>query len=203
MGLGRAELSFTALDLEKIPEGRCPRWIALGRSNVGKSSLLNALVHPQKLFRTSSTPGKTIGVIGATLQLGRSEDSRLELIDVPGFGYARKRHDVQRSEWEPLMERLREKSHGRGLFWLWLVDPVRKPSEEEFMLRDWLGREAYAIVFTKCEGLKEAERKKIVKTWEAFLAGASEGPYWVSALKGQGFEELAKSARNFVRACAL
>ena len=64
MGLGQAKVSFTVLRAQDLPVAKYPRWAVIGRSNVGKSSLLNALVHPKKLFRTGSTPGLTQGLIG-------------------------------------------------------------------------------------------------------------------------------------------
>jgi GTP-binding protein len=198
MGLGKATLSFTTLDATKVPKGTCPRWAVLGRSNVGKSSLLNALTHPSKFFRTGAKPGVTTGLIGVKVMMGKSERSAIELVDLPGFGYA-KHSDKTLSKWDELIVSLREKSEETGLLWVWLADPARAPAEAEQQLLEWLGFSPFSLVFTKADQVKKSERTTIEKRWEKVLARATEGPYWVSAMKGEGFGELEKSARSFVR----
>lgn len=199
MGLGKkSELKFTTLEAHKVPEADCPRWAVLGRSNVGKSSLLNSLTHPQKFFRTGAKPGVTTGLIGVQVHLSQSDKSRIELIDLPGFGYA-KHSDNVLSQWEELILALRERSEERGLLWVWLVDPKREPAEEERQLLHWLNRAPYMFVFTKADQVHLKKRPEIEKIWKRYLESATEGPYWVSSLKGEGFDTLSKSARSFVR----
>lgn len=199
MGLGKATLSFTVLEPGKVPAGRHPRWAALGRSNVGKSSLLNALLHPHEFFRTGKTPGVTRGLIGVQVAMGNSEKSVLELVDLPGFGFA-PQDQHERRNWDELAAALRENSRELGLQWIWLVDPIREPGELEEDLMRWLDNEPFALVFTKSDKIKERERKGVEGKWARFARAAVEGPYWVSALKGEGMEALMKSARQFVRA---
>ena len=81
MGLSEVapEVSFTVWNPEDLPEGRVPRWAVLGRSNVGKSSFLNALTHPKSLFRTGRRPGVTVGLIGVHMQLTKSSRSQFRL----------------------------------------------------------------------------------------------------------------------------
>jgi GTP-binding protein len=199
MGLGKkAVLKFTTLEARKVPEATCPRWAVLGRSNVGKSSLLNALTHPQKFFRTGAKPGVTIGLVGVEVYLSQSEKSRIELVDLPGFGYARHSDNVL-SGWEDLIVALRERSEARGLLWVWLADPKRAPAEEEFQLLHWLKSAPFMFVFTKSDQVNTKARVSCEKTWQYFIEAASEGPYWVSAMRGEGFDALSKSARSFVR----
>jgi GTP-binding protein len=199
MGLGkRAELTFTVLDASKVPQAKCPRWAVLGRSNVGKSSLLNALTHPHKFFRTGSKPGVTTGLIGVKVFLGQSPKSALELVDLPGFGYAKHSRSTL-SKWDELVVALREKSESTGLLWVWLADPTREPAEAEFQLIEWLGMSPFSLVFTKADQVKRSQRAASEKRWSRVLERATEGPYWVSAMKGEGFAELEKSAKSFVR----
>ncbi|MBS1985237.1 MAG: 50S ribosome-binding GTPase [Bdellovibrionales bacterium] len=198
MGLGKSELSFTVLKPEDVPEAKHPRWAVLGRSNVGKSSLLNSLTHPIEMFKTGRTPGVTRGLIGVKVRLGKSEDSTLELVDLPGFGYAVK-GSISVDNWGVLAESLRERSQERGLLWIWLADPTRAPEELERGLLEWLGEEPFMFVFTKADAVKAKQHAQIERTWESIIANATEGPFWVSSLKGEGMEALAKSARNFVR----
>jgi len=198
MGLGKAELTFTVLDAAKVPKSTSPRWAVLGRSNVGKSSLLNALTHPQKYFRTGGKPGVTTGLIGVRVLLGKSEKSALELVDLPGFGYA-KHSNSTLSKWDELIVALREKSEDNGLQWIWLADPVREPGDAELQLLEWLSMAPFTVVFTKADQVKKSERAASEKRWSSVISRATEGPYWVSALKGEGFSDLEKSARAFVR----
>ena len=199
MGLGiSAEVSFTTLKDESVPVGKFPRWAVLGRSNVGKSSLLNALVHPKKLFRTGAKPGVTTGLVGVQVQLGKADQSVLELVDLPGFGFARHSNNVL-SAWEDLIVSLRERSQDRGMMWVWLVDPKRKPGDEERALKSWLQMAPYMFVFTKADQVKASKRKESEKVWASYIDMATEGPYWTSSMKGEGFKELQKSAKNYVR----
>lgn len=197
MGLGKAILSFTVLEPEKIPMPKYPRWAVLGRSNVG-TVFLNALIHPHSMFRTGAKPGVTRGLVAANVQLGASERSTLELVDLPGFGFA-KGARVERVQWTLLAEKLREKSHERGLLWLWLADPTRKPDDSEMAVAEWLGTEPYSFVFTKADQVKAKDRPAAEKIWAPCLRVATEGPYWTSAMKGEGMDAIQKSARNFVR----
>ena len=198
MGLGKSTLSFTVLDAARVPDATCPRWAVLGRSNVGKSSLLNALTHPPKFFRTGAKPGVTTGLVGVRVLLGKSELSALELVDLPGFGYAKHSRNTL-SKWDELIVALREKSEARGLMWVWLADPVRAPAEEEAQLMQWLGMSPFMLIFTKADQVKKSERAASEKRWASVVARSTEGPYWVSAMKGEGFHEIEKSARAFVR----
>ena len=202
MGLGPAELSFTCLEPQKVPAAKYPRWAVLGRSNVGKSSFLNSLIHPNSLFRTGRTPGVTTGLIGVQVKLGKSEDSILELVDLPGFGFALPSASAGQ-RWGELAQRLREISVDRGLLWVWLADPQRAPAGEESELIRWMGAETYSFVFTKADQVKMSQREGILKAWKPYIETATEGPYWVSSLKGDGMNEIFKSARNFVRGHAM
>jgi GTP-binding protein len=196
MGLGKATLSFTVLTAEDLPEGKFPRWAVLGRSNVGKSSLLNALIHPQKLFRTGSNPGVTTGLIGVKVMLGNHVKSTLEIVDVPGFGFA---INPKRRDWENLGEALNAKSENTGLMWLWLVDVSREPDELDHNVSRWLGMRPYRLVYTKSDQIKKSQRPKHEKRWGQFVERATEHSIWASSLDGEGMEDLAKAARNFLR----
>lgn len=201
MGMGIAEVSFTVLRPEEVPLAKHPRWAVLGRSNVGKSTFLNALTHPKEIFRTGKSPGVTRGLIGVRVQLGKSIDSSLELVDLPGFGFA-KGHSIVSSGWDALAEALRSQSEERGIMWIWLVDPRRVPEELEENLLEWLGSVPFAFVFTKIDGLRLEQRQAAERNWAPYIQTAKEGPFWTSALKGDGMDPLFKLARTFVRGAA-
>jgi GTP-binding protein len=197
LGLGKATLSFTVLEAEKVPQSTHPRWAVLGRSNVGKSSFLNALLHPHELFRTGRTPGVTIGLVAAKIDMGRDERAKLEIVDLPGFGYS-KQKGMDRRHWEDLGECLRQRS-SHGLLWIWLIDPLREPEEMDFGVMKWLEEAPYVLIFTKADQVKRSQRNACEKKWEHFLTHSAEKAMWFSSLKGEGFEEVAKMARQFLK----
>jgi len=128
-----------------------------GRSNVGKSSLINVLVERKALVRTSSTPGRTqlinfFNVTGLPFSL--------TLVDLPGYGYAKVPLDVKR-QWGPMMERylsIRESLRGVVL----ILDIRRIPSEEDLQMLDWLRsyNRRPIIVLTKCDKVTKNERAR-------------------------------------------
>jgi GTP-binding protein len=200
MGLGKVEVFFTAWNPVEIPVPQQPRWIVLGKSNVGKSSFLNALVHPFKAFKVGSRPGVTVGVIGAFCQLGKSPKSRIELLDTPGYGFSvRKTEDKLR--WGQLAQTLlnQKKSSKVPCFWLWLVDPLADFDQEEEQLLEWLEAQDFAIVFTKCDRINAGLKKESLKRWQSVLQASPREPFWVSSLKGEGFEEIFRFARHYVK----
>jgi GTP-binding protein len=128
-----------------------------GKSNVGKSSLINVLVERKGLVRTSSTPGRTqlinfFQVTGVPFSLN--------LVDLPGYGYAKVPLDVKR-QWRPMMERYlsgRESLQGVVL----ILDIRRTPSDEDLQMLDWLRsyNRRPIIVLTKCDKVTKNERAK-------------------------------------------
>src|ERR1700720_1041626 len=135
----------------------CPRWnrveIALaGRSNVGKSSLLNALTGIKVLARTSKTPGRT-----QSINLFAVGDS-LALADLPGYGYAKMPGDVARRIASSMSEYLHQRENLTGL--VMLVDSRRGPQREELDLAGIIRERGLALIVaaTKCDKLKRSAR---------------------------------------------
>ena len=146
-----AELAHDAAGAAQFPNDGLPEVAILGRSNVGKSSLINALLGRRKLARTSQTPGKT-----RRIQFYRIEQ-RAYVVDLPGFGYAGVSKKEQAS-WRPLVESyLRgERKALRGS--VLLVDVRRGLQTEERELLDWLAGERIptGVVLTKSDKLSRA-----------------------------------------------
>ena len=147
-----AEWLATAADRGGFPDSDLPEVAFLGRSNVGKSSLLNALVQRKKLARTSSSPGKTRLIhFFAVVR----PDVKLNLVDLPGFGWARVGRE-ERAAWQPMVESYlrgaREPLRGAIL----LMDLRRGPGDEERSLLEWLQNEQIEVrvIWTKADKLK-------------------------------------------------
>lgn len=175
-----AEFVTSAFSLED-----CPRWhraeVALaGRSNVGKSSLLNALTGIKGLARTSKTPGRTQSI--NLFAIGES----LALADLPGYGYAKMPQAVAQRIASSMSEYLHHRENLAGL--VMLVDSRRGPGREELDLADVIrARELSLIVAaTKCDKLKRSERARAV----ASFAPLGIEPILCSATDGEGIEEL-------------
>ena len=163
----------------------CPRWkraeVALaGRSNVGKSSLLNALAGSKGLARTSKTPGRT-----RCLNFFAVGDA-LALCDLPGFGYAKMSHEDARK----IAAMMNEYMHGRDNLAAIaiLVDCRRGPQREELELAAMAAQRGVAVipVATKCDKLNRSERTAATRRFEAM----GEAPILCSVTSGEGIEEL-------------
>jgi GTP-binding protein len=177
-----------ARDLRSLPP-LGPAEIAIaGRSNVGKSTLLNRLAGRRALARTSKTPGRTRGIVFFDLALAKPL-APLRFVDLPGYGYARvARHE--RESWQALIEGYAEARPTLALFAV-LVDGRRGIEDEERQLYEWLGtiHVPAQIVFTKVDKLSATERGRLrAETRTIFGARASgrAAPIMVSAESGEG-----------------
>ena len=174
------------------PEGPAEVAIA-GRSNVGKSTLLNRLAGRRALARVSKTPGRTRGLIFYDLSLRLPEtDERLalRLVDLPGYGYAQVSRD-ERKAWQILVEGYVKARSSLRLF-LILLDARRAPGEEEIQLVEWLRSERvpHHLVVTKTDKLRTAEHG--AARAKARAAFGSDAPLvsLVSGETGEGVEAL-------------
>lgn len=163
-----------------------------GRSNVGKSSLINALTERKKLVRTSSTPGCTRGINIFRLRLrvpdqeGETSEGELDLVDLPGFGFAR-RSKGERKSWGPLIEGfLRHRPGLRAV--VLIVDVHRGPKKNDLELLEFLahvGRPAL-IVATKLDKVPKNQRKLALEA----LTREHRPLYGFSAETGEGRDAL-------------
>jgi GTP-binding protein len=182
-----ARIVATAAGPEGFPPQELPEVALLGRSNVGKSSLLNRLVARKQLARTSRTPGKT-----RLLHFYRVErpGGELLLVDLPGYGYAKTARS-ERASWKGLIEGYLE---GRATLRaaVLLQDLRRDPSEDETLLIDWLaGREIPALVaLTKIDKLKPTRRAARLDVVGAGLPVQADWVIPTSARTGEGIDQL-------------
>jgi GTP-binding protein len=149
-----AEFVTSAVKPSQYPEARYPEVAFAGRSNVGKSSLINTLVNRKRLVKTSSTPGRT------QLINFFSVNDALSLVDLPGYGYAKVPASVRR-KWGPMIETYLKGRDGLKAVVL-ILDIRRTPGIEEKNFIDWLAlyNRAAILVVTKADKLSASNRKK-------------------------------------------
>lgn len=171
--------------LLKTPAGKVMDEIVVaGRSNVGKSSLLNHLFHSKNLVKTSSTPGKTQAINFFTV------DDKLSFADLPGYGYAEVPLTIRR-KWGPMVQEYLKNRDQLKLI-LFLFDIRRIPNEEDLEFLEWtaLHEKAVILILTKVDKVstneKSANTKKILKAFD------TENLHYVhySVVKNQGNREL-------------
>jgi len=150
----KAEYTTTAVKPEQFPENGWPEVAFVGRSNVGKSSLINALLNRKKLARTSQNPGKT-----RTINFFNVED-RLYFVDLPGYGYAR----VSKSEsekWGAMVEGyLQDRPPLKHIFLL--MDIRHEPSAGDRQIHEWCKyyNLPFTIIATKSDKIKKSQVQK-------------------------------------------
>ncbi|MCP4933701.1 MAG: YihA family ribosome biogenesis GTP-binding protein [bacterium] len=162
-----------------------------GRSNVGKSSLINALLGRKALARTSNTPGRTREINYFTL--GEDEDERLYVVDMPGYGYARASKSLVEG-WNKLIHQyLRGRATLSRVFLLIDSRHGLKPNDLKIMEMLDVAAVSYQIVLTKLDKLKKAERAAIVPHIQSLLAkhpAAYPEVIGTSSVKNTGLNDL-------------
>ena len=189
--LKRPEASFIGsfFAMEQLPRDGLPQVAVAGRSNVGKSSLLNQIVGQRKLAKVSSTPGRT-----RSLNFFRI-DNRFYLVDLPGYGYA-KASQVMRGQWSKLIEQyLTSEAHLIGL--VLLLDSRREPTEQDERLMTWLAERQLPVVVavTKADKLS---REKVIRKVRGVEQDLGVGAIAFSTVTGIGRNELLASIRQLV-----
>lgn len=182
-------LKISAGEPRQIPSDPIAQVAFSGRSNVGKSSLINSLLGRKSLARVSSAPGKTITINFYEV------DKKLYLVDLPGYGFA-KRTLEDKAKWSALTDGYftQNRNIDRLSLVLQLVDSRIGPTKDDEMMLDFLraSQLPFAVVATKTDKLNATERKKNLEAIAAhpLVSGAPVIPF--SALKGEGKDELWK-----------
>ncbi|SHK91823.1 GTP-binding protein [Chitinophaga jiangningensis] len=159
MVIKTAEYLISSPDWEKCPKPNLPEYAFIGRSNVGKSSLINLLTNNEKLAKTSGTPGKT------TLINHFIINQSWYLVDLPGYGFA-KRSMSQRRQWEQMIENyLRKRQNLVNVFVL--IDSRHEPQKIDIEFINQLGewQIPFSLVFTKADKSTQAEVSRNVKAF--------------------------------------
>jgi GTP-binding protein len=172
---------------EPTPVG--PVVVFLGRSNVGKSSLINALVGETGLARTSSRPGRTQAV-----HFYRVNDA-FHFVDMPGYGYAEAPEAVRRT-WKPMIEGFLGRWSEHVAMAVLVVDARREPTELDGVMRAWLesGGVPFVVAGTKADKLSGNGRSAAARTLRSWVepGGAGDAAVLVSARGGDGVREIWK-----------
>ena len=179
-----AKFVGSAVTPEQYPPADLPEVAFAGRSNVGKSSLINKILNRKKLVRTSKTPGRT-------QLLNFFEINELyRFVDLPGYGYAKVPAEVQK-RWRPMVETyLTSRLNMRGM--VLLLDIRREPSREDLNLWHWLQKMSIKVltVITKVDKLSRNKRNKQIAAIARSLGRKKEEMLEFSAMTGEGKEEL-------------
>lgn len=187
MKITSAEFISSAVDVKKCPEPDKPEYAFLGRSNVGKSSLINMLTGKKGLAKTSSTPGKTQLINHFLI------NQQWYLVDLPGYGYA-KVSKSQREKWGRFISSyLRNREN---LMCLFLLIDSRIPFQKiDSDMIQWLGSNGipFCIVYTKSDKISERELQKNVKSMKDELIKSWEtlpNIFFTSSQEKKGKDEL-------------
>ena len=188
--IGNTKFVSSSPDLKGCPAPKLPEFAFIGRSNVGKSSLINMITGTKGLAKTSSTPGKTKLINHFIV------NDSWYLVDLPGYGYARVSKD-QRSEFrKSILEYIGKR---KTLYCLYvLIDSRIPPQAIDLRFINWLGNSEvpFVVVFTKTDKLSQAEwhknveefKKELKENWEELPVLISS-----SAVKKDGREEILQS----------
>ena len=186
MKIESAQFELSAGLGSQLPPSVLPEVAVSGRSNVGKSSLINRLLNRKSLARTSATPGKTI-----TVNFYRLDTMRL--VDLPGYGYAKLSHAEKQRFSQAIGHYLGDDRDLRLV--LQLIDMRHKPTADDRQMLQYLSENEvpFMVVLTKSDKLNRTERENQLQMFEQEFA-EYEGLYWLpfSSQNGEGVEELRK-----------
>ena len=187
MEIKNSQIGISAPTVEKCPKDNKPEYAFIGRSNVGKSSLINMLCNHKGLAKTSATPGKTLLI---NLFLVNRE---WYLVDLPGYGYAKRSKSVQDQLQRMISSYILQRQQLVNVFVL--IDIRHDPQKIDREFIDWLGVSSvpFSIVFTKADKLGPVKARQNAERWMESLRDTWETlpPYFItSSEKKTGRQEV-------------
>ena len=192
MDFSEIEFLLSAHSIKQLPEGTLPEIAFAGRSNVGKSSLINRLIGRKALVKVSGKPGKTQG-----LNFFKVADS-LHLVDLPGYGFAKVSKSLQES-WQGLISSYLETRKSLQCVVI-IIDIRHEPKDQDTQLMGWLKSQGipFLPVYTKMDKLSGNERTKNAALLDRGHGIQASSRVLFSAKTGQGREELIQALASFI-----
>ena len=185
LNIKKAEFVSSFVDIKSLPQDKLPEIALVGRSNVGKSSLINRLVNRKNLAKSSSTPGKT-----RMLNYYMINDTWY-MVDLPGYGFARV-SKAEREKWGKMIEKyLSSREQLRGV--IQLLDIRHAPSANNILMKEWLEHYELPIllVATKTDKVSRNEKQKNLDVIrKSLLLSPEQKPILFSAQSGEGADEV-------------
>ena len=193
MKVTSAEFIKSATKPSEYPEGNFPEVAMAGKSNVGKSSLINVLVNRKNLARTSSSPGRT-----QMINFFRV-NGKISLVDLPGYGYSKVPLEVRKT-WKPMVESYLQTRQEIRLVVL-ILDARRGVAPDDLALLDWLDYHGIpcTIVLTKADKLSQIERARQKKALAEISLLSGKTLLFFSAVTGEGKDELWKLIQVYLQ----
>lgn len=193
MIITKSEFSLSSPSLQLCPKDNKPEYAFIGRSNVGKSSLINMLCNNKKMAKTSATPGKTLLINHFII------NNEWYLVDLPGYGFAKRSKTVQKKLEQMITSYILQREQLVNVFVL--IDIRHDPQAIDVDFINWLGESniPFSIVFTKADKLStskvlpaaEAYMEKLRETWDELP------PYFISSSEtGRGRNEILDYIEN-------
>lgn len=187
MKIKTAEYVISNSDVRKCPEGNIPEYAFIGRSNVGKSSLINMLTGRNALAKTSATPGKTLLINHFLI------NKEWYIVDLPGYGFAKRSKDSREKFKKMIESYILRRMQMTNLFVL--VDSRHKPQNIDLEFMEWLGENGvpFSIVFTKMDKLGKEAGPRNVRDYLKVLKESWEElpPYFLTSSEdGRGRDEI-------------
>ena len=187
MEIKKSEFVISAPTIGKCPNDNKPEYAFIGRSNVGKSRLINMLCNHKDLAKTSATPGKTLLINHFII------NNEWYLVDLPGYGFAKRSKSVQKQLQQMISSYILQREQLANVFVL--IDIRHDPMTIDREFIDWLGESSipFAIAFTKADKLGLVKARQNAEKWMKTLQDRWETlpPYFItSAEKKQGRDEI-------------
>lgn len=203
MEVKRAQFITSSSKVEQCPAADRPEFAFIGRSNVGKSSLINMLTNNSKLAKVSSSPGKTTLINHFLINGDALQNGGWYLVDLPGYGYA-KRSMTQRKEWEKMIEQYFLKRENLAVVFV-LIDSRIEPQkiDLEFLRKLGILGVPFNLVFTKSDKSNQATVSKNVKAFVEEMKKEWEyipGKFITSAVKTHGKKQLLQYIDELIEA---
>ena len=177
MEIKKSEFVISAPTVSKCPSDTKPEYAFIGRSNVGKSSLINMLCNHKNLAKTSATPGKTLLINHFII------NNEWYLVDLPGYGFAKRSKSVQQKITNMITSYILQREQLINTFVLVDIRHEQQKIDREFI--DWLGQSnvPFAIIFTKADKLGPVRARQNAEAWMRKLSDTWEElpPYFVTS----------------------